>query len=177
MTGSSTYSTPLGVDIAVSPLDEVKSILYPFVHLVHGLNLLSLVAHTPTTVHTLAADATGKDGKRLHAHILAELEILEVTNLHGLVVTPGILDSLTCLLGTNGCLPTIGIPETITTTVCHTTTGETHELGIQTLESLCQVLTYTMTMIGVLRYEADHIYVQLTDLEHQDLQIGVLAIL
>ena len=157
MTGIGTNLTPLGVCRTVSPLNQVKCLIGPLLHFLHGDCILSLCTHIPTAVGALATYAARQDGQRLHAGILAELEILKVSHLHALMVTPGILDTLTGLLGTYGCLPAVCIPESVTTAVNHATAGESHELGIQVNQCLSKVLTQTMALISILRIEGYHI--------------------
>ena len=70
MACSGTNGTPLGVDIAVGPLDEVKGILYPLVHILHSNDFLGLVLHAPATVYALTAYTARQNGKGLHAHVL-----------------------------------------------------------------------------------------------------------
>ena len=177
MTGSSTYGTPLGGDVTVGPLNEVEGILYPLIHVSHIYHFLGLPLHAPATVHTLAAHATGQDGHRLHTHVLTELEVLEVTHLHRLVVAPGVLQGLARLHGAYGSLPAVGVPETVTASVYHTSTRETHELGVQALECLGQVLADAMSVVGVLRHEPHHVEVHLALLQHENLQVGIGTVL
>ena len=153
MTGIGTNLTPLGVSWTVGPLYQVKSLIGPLLHILHRNGILRLCTHVPTAVGTLAAYTARQNGQRLHACILAELEVLKVSHLHALMVTPCVLYALTCLLWADGCFPAICIPESVTTTMYHATAGESHELGIQINQRLSQVLTETMTLIGILRIE------------------------
>ena len=68
-----------GCRVAIRPFDEVEGILYPFVHLAHWCHILCLLRpHVPSTVGTLTADTAREDWYRLHAEVLAELEILKI---------------------------------------------------------------------------------------------------
>ena len=70
----------------------------------------------------------------------------------------------------------IGVPEAVTTTVNNTTAREAHELWVESLKSLGKVLTKTMTMISILWHERNHIYVEITLVEKENLEICLLAI-
>ena len=177
MTSISTHLCPLvGGGVAIGPLNEVDSLSYPFVHLRHRNNILSLASHAPTTVGTLTAHTARQDRQWLHTEVLAELEILIVTQSHALMVTPRILQATTCLLRTNSGLPTVGIPEAVTTTVYHASTRETHELGLQVGQYLGKVLAQAMSLIGVLRHERYHVNIHHTLVKHQNLQRSVFTV-
>ena len=178
VTSISTHLGPLvGSGVAIGPLNEVDSLSYPFVHLAHGNNILSLCRpHVPTTIGTLTADTAGQNGNRLHAEVFAELEILIVTKTHALMVTPGILQTTTGLLRTNGSLPTIGVPETITTTMYYATTREAHELRMQVGKGLSEVRAQTVSLIGVFGHQRYHVDIQVAGVQHQQLQNGILTV-
>ena len=76
--GLGAYASPLGVRVAVSPLNKVQRVLYPLVHLRHGDHVLGLVFHAPAAIGTLAGDSAGQDGQGGHAEVFAELEVLIV---------------------------------------------------------------------------------------------------
>ena len=148
-----THFSPFGVHTAVCPFDEVESLFNPFVHLCHGNGVLSLVFHSPTSVCALTAYTTWKYWQWLHAHIFAELEILVITYFHRLVVAPCVLQLLTLMFRAYGIFPTICVPETISTAVYYTSSGETHETRTNGLKCLGKVFAYAVTMICVLWHE------------------------
>lgn len=78
------------------------------------------------------------------------------------------------LLGTDGRLPTVGVPETVTATMNHAATGEAHELGMQGGKSLGEVFAQTVSFIGVLRHQRDHVDIDDAILQDEDLQGSVL---
>ena len=92
----------------------------------------------------------------MHAEVLAELEVLEVTQTHALVVAPGILQTATLFLRTDGGLPTISVPEAVATTVYYASARETHEFGLQVGQHLGKVLTQTMSFVSILRHQRAH---------------------
>ena len=155
MTSLSTHLSPfIRGRVAIGPFDEVDSLSYPLVHLAHRNDILCLCGvHIPTAIGTLTADTTGEDRQGLHAEVLTELEIFEITETHALMIAPGILQALTLLLRTDGGLPAIGIPEAVATTMNDTATGEAHELRLQVSQSLSEVLSEAMTLIGILRHQ------------------------
>ena len=91
------------------------------------------------------------------------------------MIAPGVLQTATLLLRTDGGLPTVGIPEAIATAMYHATARETHELRLQVGQCLCQVGTQTMTLEGVLRHERHHVNIKVAGIEHEDLEGGVLT--
>ena len=169
--------SPLGGGgIAIGPLDEVEGLGDPLVHLGHRAGVLCLCGpHAPTTVGTLAAHTGGQDGQRLHAEVFAELEVLIVAETHRLVVAPGVLELLALLLGTDGGLPAVGVPETVAATVDDTAAGEAQELRLQVGEGLGEILAQTVTFIGVLGHEGEHIGIDGTRIEHEHLEGGLLT--
>ena len=58
----------------------------------------------------------------------------------------------------------------------HTTAGEAHELRIQVGQSLSQILAHTMTLIGVLGHQRNHVDIHLALIQHQNLQHGLLGL-
>ena len=176
MSGLSTYTAPFGGYITIGPFDEVEGFVNPFVHLVHRTSVLCLVLHAPTAVDTLAADTTRKDGKRLHTDILAELEILEVSKSHALVIAPGVLELLALMLGTQSGLPTVGVPEAIAATMNHATAGETHETWMHGLQCLGKVLAKAMAHEGIFGHQRYGIDVHLTHGEYENLEDSIRAI-
>ena len=149
-----THLAPFGGHVAVGPLNQVESVLHPLIHLVHRHHLLGLLGpHAPAAVGSLTAHTTGQDGHGFHLHVLAQLEILIVAQSHRLVVAPGVLHLLALLLGAEGGLPPVCVPETVTTAMHHATAGEAQELGMQRLQCFGQVAAQSMTLIGVLGHE------------------------
>ena len=176
MTGISTHLCPfVGSGIAIGPLDEIDSLSHPFVHLRHRHHILCLVSHTPTAIGSLATHTTRQDGKWLHTEVFTELEVLKVTQTHALMVAPSVLQTATLFLRADGGLPTVGIPETIATTMHDASAGEAHELRLEVGQCLCEVGTQTMTLEGVLRHERHHIYIEVAGVEHEDLEGGILT--
>ena len=167
-----TELSPLGGGgVAISPLDEVEGLGDPLVHLGHRAGVLCLCGpHVPTTVGSLAAHAGGQDGQRLHAQVFAELEVLIVAKSHRLVVAPGVLELLALLLRTDGGLPAVGVPETVAATVDDTAAGEAQELRLQVGEGLGEILAQTVTFIGVLGHEGDHIDIDGARIQHEYLE-------
>ena len=174
----STHLCPLvGCGVAISPLNEVDSFSYPFVHLRHGDNVLSLSRpHIPTTIGTLTTDTTGQNGYRLHTEVLTELEILIVSQTHALVVAPCVLQTTTCLLRTDGGLPTIGVPETVATAMYYTTTRETHKLRMQVGQCLSKVRTQTVSFISIFGHQRYHVDIKVASVQHQQLQDSIFAV-
>ena len=136
-----------------------------------------MVAHVPAAVGTLAAHAARQDGQRLHAYILTELEIFEVSHLHALMIAPGVLYAATCLTRTHGRLPAVCIPESVTAAMHHTAAGETHELGVEVSKGLSQVLAQPVTLVGVLREKRYHIYIHHAGGKGEQLQRCTLTVL
>ena len=132
MTSISTHLCPFVCGrIAISPLNKVDSLSHPLIHFRHWHNILSLCwPHAPATIRSLTAYTCRQDRYWLHTKILTELEILKVTKTHALMVTPGVLQTLTLFLRTDSSLPTIGVPESVATTMNHTSARETHKLWI-----------------------------------------------
>ena len=58
-----------------------------------------------------------------------------------------------------------------------TTSGESHEPGVQVCQRLCQVFTQAMSLVGILWHERYHVDIQHTGVQYQDLQDGILAVL
>ena len=141
MSGFSALTGPLVLSgVAVGPLYEVDGLADPLVHLRHRHHVLSLSLHIPTAVCSLAADTTGQDRQWLHAQVFAELEILEVTKTHALMVAPGVLQLTALFLRTDSGLPAVGVPEAVAAAVNYASAGETHELRLQVCKSLSEVL-------------------------------------
>ena len=178
MTLVGTHLSPLRLGgVAISPLDEVEGVLYPLVQLVHGCNVLSLLwPHIPAAVRTLTADAARQDGNRLHTQVLAELEVLIVAQSHALVVAPCVLLLYALVARADGVLPAVGVPEAVAAAVYHTAAREAHELWLQVGQSLCQVLTQTVTLVGVLWHERQVVDVDVAIVEQQHLQGSLLAV-
>ena len=61
MTGLSADSSPFRIHIAISPLDQVESLVYPLVHFTHRNHILRLVSHAPTAICTLTTYSTRQD--------------------------------------------------------------------------------------------------------------------
>ena len=165
-----------GGGVAVGPLDEVDSLADPLVHLVHGDDVLGLPTHAPAAVGALTADAARQDGQRLHAEVLAELEVLIVAQSAALVVAPGVLQLTTLLAGTDGGLPAVGVPEAVATAVHHAAAGEAHELRVEVGEGLCEVFAQAVTLIGVLGHERDLVDVDDAHIQRENLQHSMLRV-
>ena len=171
MTGLGTHLRPfIGGRIAIGPLDEVDSLVDPFIHLIHRNHILGLSSHHPSAIGTLATHATRQDREGLHAHILTELEILEIAQSHRLVIAPCVLQATALLLRTDGGLPAVGIPEAIATAMHYATAGEAHELRLQVGQCLGQVLTQTVSLISILRHQRYHVNIQIARVEHKNLK-------
>ena len=155
MTSFGTHLGPLvGGRVAISPFNEVNHFVNPLVHLTHGHHVLSLCGpHVPTAISTLAAHTCRQNGYGLHTKVFAELEVLEITQSHTLVIAPCVLQLAACLLWTNGGLPTIGVPEAVATTMYYTATGEAHKLRMQIGQCLGQVLANSVSHIGILWHQ------------------------
>ena len=177
MTGIGTHLRPfVGSGVAIGPLDKVDSLSHPLVHLRHRHDILSLGRpHVPTAIGSLTAHTSGQDGYGLHAEVLAELEVLEVAETTTLVITPGVLQLTTCLLRTDGGLPTIGVPETVATAVNHTSAGEAHELRLEVGQGLGEILAQTMSLIGVLGYQRHHVDIHITRIKYENLERSFLT--
>ena len=165
-----------GGGVAVGPLDEVDSLADPLVHLVHGDDVLGLPTHAPAAVGALTADAARQDGQRLHAEVLAELEVLIVAQSAALVVAPGVLQLTTLLAGTDGGLPAVGVPEAVATAVYHAAAGEAHELRVEVGKGLCEVLAQAVTLISVLGHERELVDVDDAHVQREHLQHCMLRV-
>ena len=166
----------IGSRVAISPLDEVDSLSYPLVHRFHRTSILSLRRpHVPTAVGTLTAHASRQNGHRLHTEVLAELEVLEIAKTHALVITPGILHLLALLLGADGCLPAISIPEAVATTMNHASAREAHELWLKIGKCLSQILAQTMPLVSILRHQRHHVDIEVAHIQHEHHQRSFLA--
>ena len=155
MSGLSSHPAPFSCCISIGPFDEVERILHPLVHLAHRDNILCLVLHAPSAVCSLAADTAGEDRHGLHVHILAELEVLIVSESHRLVVAPCVLQLPALMLWSDGCLPAVGVPESVSATVDDTSSGESHELRVERLKGLSEVTAHAMTLVCVLWHERE----------------------
>ena len=78
------------------------------------------------------------------------------------MITPGVLQLTTRLLRTDGGLPTVGVPETVTTAMHHATAWEAHELRMEVSECLGEILTQAMTLIGILGHQRHHVDIHVT---------------
>ena len=70
----------------------------------------------------------------------------------------------------------ICVPEAVTTTMNYTTAREAHELWVKSLKSLCKILAKTMTVVSILWHERNHIYIEITLVEKENLEVCLLAI-
>ena len=91
------------------------------------------------------------------------------------MIAPGVLQLTTCLLRTDGGLPTVGVPETVTTAMHHATTREAHELRMEVGECLSQILTQAVPLISILGHQRYHIYIHITIVKSQNHQRSFLA--
>ena len=104
------------------------------------------------------------------------MEVLKIADSHRLMVAPCILVALALLLGTNSVFPAVGIPETVATAVSHTSARETHKLGMQVSQRLCQVGTHAVTLESLLGIERNIVDVVLALCQRQYHQRRLVAV-
>ena len=92
------------------------------------------------------------------------------------MVAPGVLLLSALLLGTDGFLPTVGVPEAVAAAVNHTAAGETEEFGMKSFERFSQVLAQAMTLVGVLWHQRDLVDIHHAEGEDQYAQRSVSAV-
>ena len=176
MSGVGTHLCPLvGGGVSVGPFDEVDGLSYPLVHLGHRHHVLRLVLHAPAAIGSLTADAAGQDGDGSHSQVLAELEILVVTQAHALVIAPAVLQAPARLLGTDGRLPAVSVPEAVASAMDDTAAREAHELRMEVGQRLNQVFAETVALVGVLWHQRYHIDIEVARRQHQHLQRSFCA--
>ena len=100
--------------------------------------------------------ARGQHGKRLRTDVLTELEILIKAQATCLMIVPNVLRGLTVLPGTYALVPVIDVVKSLT--MAHATTGKTYEPRTEGRDSLGQVFAKPMSLEGIVRKEAYHVY-------------------
>ena len=177
VTSLSTQFAPLAVGRTVRPFDKVKSRLSPDFHILHRHCPLVLLWDVPSAVGTLAAHTAWEDRHRSCTKVFTQLEVLVIAELHCLVISPSVLELHTFFLWTHCCLPAIGVPESVATSVNHASTREAHELRLQSFECLAKILAQAMSLVCLFWQERYHIHVHHALLQCYELQACVGEVL
>ena len=157
MTGISSHLCPLRCGrVAIRPLHQVNHILNILRHISHRDTSLLTADSLSIRLRILARHTSRQHWQRLCSHILAPLEILIEAQFAGLVIVPDILCRLAVLQRSHALLPVIDVLQALP--MKHAAARESYEARLQISDYLCQILAQSMSLIGILRHEAQHIH-------------------
>ena len=146
MSGFGALPSPLRLaGISVGIFNQVEHILHVSGHFVHrNASLLAVAAKfilgmMAARAGILARNAGRNHGYRFGTDILAELEILKVSQSACLMISPQIAQRLAGLQRTDGALPVVDVVNAVA--MGHTAAGETHKTRMQVGQRLGQVGT------------------------------------
>ena len=174
MSGIRSHLCPLRCGrITIRPLNQVENILHILWHFCHWDSALLSADALRIRLGILTRYTSSQYWQRLSAHILTPLEILEESQLTGLVIVPDIESRFSVFQFTDTLLPMIDVAESLS--VEHTSTWKTYEARLQLSDGLSKILSQTMTFVGILRHQAHHIYGYLFLSLRQEGKTGILA--
>ena len=125
MAGGGPHGAPSGRRRSVRPLDEIEHLLDV---IGHGVERQPALARAALMIGVLATHARRHDGDRLRANVLTKLEILEIAQPNGLMITPDVRLAATLFDASDGVLPAIQVAEAVT--MHEATTGKAQELRL-----------------------------------------------